>query len=68
MTVKTSRLQRYAPPLVVFFAVIVLWEVLVDVLNVQRFLLPAPSVIAEAFFRTFSTIMSSAAYTLRSAV
>lgn len=68
MTTSSSRFQRYAPPIIVFFAVIVLWEVLVDVLNVQRFLLPAPSVILEAFFRTFSTIMSSAAYTIRSAV
>lgn len=62
------RVQNYLPPIVLFFVVLVAWEVLVDVLNVQRFLLPAPSVILAAFINTFSVIMGSAFYTVRSAI
>jgi NitT/TauT family transport system permease protein len=68
MLAMADRLQRYVPPLVVFACVIVVWEALVRVLNVQQFLLPAPSVIAGAFLDTTSAVLKSAAYTLRSAV
>lgn len=64
----SARVQNYLPPIVLFFVVLVAWEVLVDVLNVQRFLLPAPSVILAAFINTFSVIMGSAFYTVRSAI
>jgi len=64
----TSPLQRYGPPVAVFFLVIALWEVLVKAFNVQQFLLPAPTVIVDAFFRTTTNIFNSAAYTIRSAV
>jgi NitT/TauT family transport system permease protein len=64
----SSRLERFLPPLILFIAVIVLWEVLVRALNIPRFLLPAPSVIIAAFFNTFSAIVESGAYTIRSAV
>jgi NitT/TauT family transport system permease protein len=63
-----SLLQRYGPPVAVFFLVIALWELLVRTFNVQQFLLPAPTVIVEAFFRTTTNISNSAAYTIRSAV
>jgi len=55
-----SPLQRYGPPVAVFFLVIALWEVLVKALNVQQFLLPAPTVIVDAFFRTTTNIFNSA--------
>lgn len=64
----SDRMQRFAPPIIVFVSVIALWEILVRALNVQQFLLPAPSVIVGAFFETASAIARSAAYTLRSAV
>lgn len=64
----SARVQNYLPPIVLFFVVLVAWEMLVDVLNVQRFLLPAPSVILVAFINTFSVIMGSAFYTVRSAI
>ena len=62
----SSRLQNYAPPLVVFAGVIVLWEVLVRVLNIPRFLLPAPSAILGALAQTFTLVMGSAAFTFQS--
>ncbi len=65
---RTSPLERYGPPIAVFVLVIALWELLVRAFNVQQFLLPAPTVIAEAFFRTTTNIFNSASYTIRSAV
>ena len=65
---RTSPLERYGPPIAVFFLVIALWELLVRAFNVQQFLLPAPTVITEAFSRTTTNIFNSAAYTIRSAV
>lgn len=62
-----SRLQRYAPPLILFITIIVLWEALVRAFNIQRFLLPAPSVIVSAFVEIYPALVSRALYTFRSA-
>jgi NitT/TauT family transport system permease protein len=63
----SARLQRYLPPIVLFLVVIMLWEALVRAFNIQRFLLPAPSVILSAFVEIFPALVSRAFYTFRSA-
>jgi NitT/TauT family transport system permease protein len=63
-----ARLKYYAPTLFVFLAVLALWEGGVRVFNIQRFLLPAPSVILQAFIEIFPNLISSALYTFRGAV
>ena len=42
-------LQRNLPAIILFVAVLLLWEAMVWLLAIQRFLLPAPSVIWAAF-------------------
>lgn len=42
--------RNYLPPIILFVSVIALWEIGVRAFGIQKFLLPAPSVIAEAFF------------------
>ena len=42
-------LQRTLPAIILFVAVLLLWEAMVWLLAIQRFLLPAPSVIWAAF-------------------
>ena len=64
----TSRAQHYLPPIIVFVSIIVLWELLVRMLNIPQFLLPAPTAILGALAETFSIVMSSALYTFRSAL
>jgi NitT/TauT family transport system permease protein len=63
-----ERLQRVAPPLIVFVCVVVLWEVLVRALRIPQFLLPVPTAIIQALGETLGVVFSSAVYTFRSAV
>jgi NitT/TauT family transport system permease protein len=54
-TVRFARTVRYyLPAVVVFVGVIVLWEVLINVLEVRAFILPAPSAIAAALVENWS--------------
>lgn len=50
MTKSLERLRYYLPTIVVAVAVLVLWEVLVTVLNIQQFILPKPTQIGGRFF------------------
>jgi NitT/TauT family transport system permease protein len=63
-----NRIRYYLPTVLVFVAVIALWEAIVSGLGVQQFLLPAPSVIARSFIETASTLRDSASYTVRNAL
>ena len=62
----TNRLQQIAPPLLLFVAILALWETLVRVLNIPQFLLPAPTNILAALFNSLALVLSSAAFTFRS--
>ena len=64
----TTRLQQVLPPVIVFFVVLALWEGLVRAFDIQRFLLPAPSVILAAFIELFPALLGRALYTFRSAI
>ena len=45
-------------PLLVAFLVLVLWEVLIQALSIQQFLLPRPSVIASKFVEIYPRLVS----------
>lgn len=60
--------RRNAAPLVVAVVVLVLWEVLVNVLNIQQFLLPRPSVIAEQFLQIYDQLTTVGWNTFQNAV
>ena len=64
----TERLRRYAPAVVVFIGVLVLWEVAVEALSIQQFLLPRPSAIAAAFVDHFDELVIAGRNTLVEAV
>jgi len=59
-----SRVMDWLPAVLTIVVLIVLWEVLVEVLEVQRWLLPAPSVIAAEIFDSFGFLMKHARVTL----
>ncbi len=61
-------LKHYAPTLIIFFAVLALWEGLIRIFKIEQFLLPAPSVIAAAFVETFDVLLVAAGTTLYSAL
>jgi len=63
-----ERLRYYLPTLAVFVCGIVLWEVAVRALQIQRFLLPAPSDIAAALVDNRELLVQAGATTLLEAV
>jgi NitT/TauT family transport system permease protein len=59
----TDRVRYYLPTLLIFFAVLILWEVLVYMLGIKQFILPAPSAILESFFTNLSQMVGLGVYT-----
>ncbi len=60
-------LRRYLPALIVFVLFIVLWEAAVAVFQIEKFLLPRPSVIVVTFWRELPIILPAGLFTLREA-
>ena len=58
------QVREHAPAIAVAIGVIVLWEGLVSVLNLQRFILPKPSAIAAAFVDNWTRLSQTAGNTL----
>jgi len=59
----TDRVRYYLPTIAIFVAVLVLWEVLVQALQIKQFILPAPSSILDAFLSNFSQMINLGIYT-----
>ena len=62
------RVRNQVPAIVVFVAVLVVWEVGVAALDLQQFILPLPSEIATAFVAEFQTLQAAARNTLYEAL
>lgn len=62
------RVGDWLPAAVVFVGFIVGWQLFVVVLGIERFVLPAPLAIGEAFVRYFDEIYAAARYTAVEAV
>lgn len=60
--------QRNAPAILLFVVVILLWELLVHLLQIQRFLLPAPSVIGQAFAANLERLLHIGWFTTKEAL
>ena len=52
------------PPIVAFFGLIVVWEVLVRAFNLKQFILPSPLAIGAAWVENLPVLVAAAAYTL----
>ena len=61
-------IKRYLPAIVVFVAGILLWEFFVRIFQIQQFLLPAPSVIANAFTDNFDRLVHIGWFTTKEAI
>ena len=62
------RIYRYGPALVLAFLVLVAWEVMVRVLDIQEFILAKPSEIYTTFLNEFETVVEAGWTTVREAV
>jgi NitT/TauT family transport system permease protein len=61
-------LRRNLPAILLFVAALVLWELVVRALNIQRFLLPAPSVILQAFSANLDRLLHIGWFTTKEAL
>lgn len=64
----TERAQKYLTPVLVLIIILILWEGLVAALNIQKFLLPRPSVILATLGENFEPIVQASLFTLREAL
>jgi len=58
-----ERVRYYLPTIVIFFAVLFLWEGLVRGLDIKQFILPAPSAILDAFIGSVAQMVNLGIYT-----
>ena len=63
-----QQVRYQAPAIVVFVAVLVIWELGVAALNMAQFILPRPSAIAAAFVAEWATLQAAAGNTLFEAI
>lgn len=63
-----QRLRQYLPALLIFIITLSLWEGLVRALQIQAFLLPAPSVIWAAFTENFDRLTFIGWFTTKEAI
>lgn len=64
----TKGLHRYGPAIILFIVTISLWELLVRLLNIQAFLLPRPTLIAQAFSENFDRLLFIGWFTTKEAI
>jgi len=64
----TRQIRNQLPAIVVFFGVLVLWEVVVGLMDLQQFILPQPSEIAAAFVAEWPRLQKGAGNTLYEAL
>jgi len=63
-----ARIVDWIPAIVVFCLGIVVWQLAIDIFNIQKFLLPKPASIASAFWTQRSTLWSAGWLTLKEAL
>lgn len=65
---RVTRVKQYLPAIVLFVAVLLLWELLVRLFEIQQFLLPAPSVIWASFRDNFDRLVHIGWFTTKEAL
>jgi NitT/TauT family transport system permease protein len=63
-----TRLVDWVPAIVVFLAAIAVWQLSIDIFNIQRFLLPKPWAIVSAFWTQRHDLWSAGWLTLKEAL
>jgi NitT/TauT family transport system permease protein len=62
------RVSDWTPAILVFVGFVLIWQLVIVIFNIQRFILPAPLAIGQAFSTYFSEIYAAASYTAVEAV
>lgn len=60
--------DKLIPPLLIFIGVLVFWELLVKSFDIQKFILPPPSVILDTFISNYSRLVGQGWVTFQNAL
>ena len=63
-----AKVAEWVPAIVVFCLGIVVWQLAIDIFDIQKFLLPKPGSIVRAFFTQRHTLWSAGWLTLKEAL
>ncbi|MCB0145988.1 MAG: hypothetical protein KDE50_39250, partial [Caldilineaceae bacterium] len=63
-----NQIRQNLPAIILFVAGLLLWELIVVLLDIQRFLLPAPSVIWQAFTSNLERLLHIGWFTTKEAL
>jgi NitT/TauT family transport system permease protein len=63
-----ARIVEWAPAIAVFFLAIAVWQLSIEIFNIQRFLLPKPWAIVSTFWTQRSVLWSAGWVTLKEAL
>jgi NitT/TauT family transport system permease protein len=63
-----QRVRYYLPTVIVFVSVLAAWEMVVRVLDIKQFILPAPSAILQAFVERLPQLIRITEYTATEAI
>lgn len=61
-------LQRYGPAIILLVVTLLIWELFVRLFNIQTFLLPRPTLIAQAFAQNFDRLLFIGWFTTKEAI
>jgi len=67
LSLYTRALQKNIAPILVAIIVVGLWEILINILGIQEFLLPRPSVIGQTFVEIYPRLVSATWNTFQNA-
>ena len=62
---RRERILSWVMPVTLLFVAICLWEILVRYHEIPKYLIPAPSLIAETLVRDFASLMASSWFTVK---
>ena len=68
LTLYRRQMGNLLPPILIFVALLVIWELIVKAFDIQQFLLPAPSVIIETFTSIYPRLVNQGWLTFQNAL
>jgi NitT/TauT family transport system permease protein len=68
MALYRRSLGKMIPAFIIAFGVLILWELVIKIFNVERFLLPAPTVIGNTFLSVYPRLVSQGWVTFQNAL
>src|SRR5262249_6892299 len=60
--------KTIVPPILLFLAVVVAWEIMIDAFHIKKFILPSPTAVAQAAWKVGPQLRTGLAFTAAAAI